>query len=273
MGTDGSAQSRLAVSWAAAEAARRATAVRVVSVNDDPHLDEKLWTDLETLVEETRHEYPEVELYPKIARGHPAAELVRRSCEAPLVVVGSRGRSPLRATLLGSVSTKVATHAHCPVVVVRNQANGAGDVVVGLDDSGYSQAALRFAFDAAAARGTELVAVQVWQPVDPSAVLPMLDSDMRDLAESAERGLAEQLAGWSEQYPTVPVRRIARQGHPVFELTCLGRDARLVVVGHRGRGGFTGLLMGSVATGVLQHATCPVAVVRRAPGLTTSPGR
>lgn len=260
-GVDGSEQSLVAARWAVAEGELRQAEVRIVMVNNDPPRDDELWSMLEGAVEQFATEYPHLELYPKIARGHPAGELVRRSAEAQLVVVGSRGRSAFAQALLGSVSAKVATHAHCPVVVVRDH-GCSGPVIVGLDNSPHSRDALQFAFEAAAARGTELVALQVWQYTEYAPVVAPLDSEWVPLKEDAERGLAEQLAGWRETYPNVDVRRVAQRGHPVAELTHASREAQLLVVGHRGLGGFTGLLLGSVAAGVLHHAPCPVAVVR-----------
>jgi nucleotide-binding universal stress UspA family protein len=262
VGLDGSDQPMTAAAWAADEADRRHAEVRVVLVNDDPAQDERLWETLQGIVDRLSAQHPALGIYPKIARGHPAAELIRRSAKAQLVVVGSRGRGPVTGTLLGSVSAKVATHAHCPVVVVR-EPHEEGPVVVGLDGSQQSQAALEFAFEAAAERGTELVAMQVWQETAVEyPVLAPLDIDLAEQKERVRASLVEQLAGWGEKYPNVPVRAVAQRGHVVLELVHSARDARMVVVGHRGRGGFAELLLGSVASGVLHHAPWVVAVVR-----------
>ncbi|MBB5156037.1 universal stress protein [Saccharopolyspora phatthalungensis] len=263
VGVDGSDQALTAAAWAVAEAELRHAQVRVVLVNNDPARDEELWASIEDVVDRLATEHPNVGVCSEIARGHPAGELVRRSADAQLIVVGSRGRSAWSGSLLGSVSTKVATHAHCPVVVVRDHLLS-GPVVVGLDNSSHSRAALRFAFDEAAAHETDLVAMQVWRDTRHGPVVPPLDEEVTELRDEARRGLAEQLAGWNEEYPDVGVREIARRGNPVTELTDAARDAQLLVVGHQGSGGFSGLLLGSVATGVLYHAHCPVAVVRGA---------
>lgn len=261
VGVDGSTASLAAVAWALREAEVRRAETRIIMVNNDPGRDDELWTVLEGIVERSAAEHPDSEIYPKIARGRPADELVRRSPQAQLVVVGSRGRSALPATLLGSVSTKVATHAHCPVLIVREQPH-AGPVVVGVDDSPGSRHALRFAFEFAAAHQSCLAAVRVWQYAEYAPVVEPLESEWLRFKQNAELGLAEQLAGWTELYPTVGVQRIAQRGHPVAELAHAARDARLLVVGHRGRGGFAGLALGSVAAGVIRHAPCTVAVVR-----------
>lgn len=92
---------------------------------------------------------------------------------------------------------------------------------------------------------------------------PIAGIDWEALEDDVRRELAEQLAGWEQRYPqVVAVRSSVPRGHPVVELTNAARDAQLLVVGHRGHGGFTGMLLGSVASGVLHHASCPVAVVR-----------
>src|SRR6185503_19830498 len=76
--------------------------------------------------------------------------------------------------------------------------------------------------------------------------------------------VGELLAGWHEEYPDVEVRRHLVRGHPVRTLVEEARGAEMLVVGSRGRGGFSGLLLGSVSNGVLREATCPVAVIRSA---------
>ncbi|QIZ38678.1 universal stress protein [Saccharopolyspora sp. ASAGF58] len=265
VGVDGSESSLTAAGWAAKEADLRHTKqVHVVMVSGDPMWDDDAWDIVGPTADRIASHHPRLEISSDVVPGDPADVLLQLSDGAELVVVGSRGRSALAATLLGSVSAKVATHARCPVVVVRDHRDS-GPVVVGLDNSPLSGAALHYAFDAADRYECELVAVQVWQDID-YAVVPHLEYELADLRDEALRGVAEQLAGWAEPYPNVPVRKLAQRGHPVAELAAAAEDARLLVVGHRGRGGFTGLLLGSVAAGVLHHAQCPVAVVRDAEG-------
>lgn len=259
VGVDGSQQSVAAASWAAHEAALRHADVAAVLVHDVPARDEQLRRMLQGIVDRLAAGHPQVGMNPEIIHGHPTAELIRRSTQAPLVVVGSRGRGPVTSTLLGSVSTKIAMHAHCPVVVVREPRHE-GPVLVGVDGSAHSQAALRFAFEAAAERGADLVAMQVWE--ETPGVVPLSDERLQQHQDRVRRSLAEQLAGWGEKYPGVAVHAVAQRGHPVLELTKAARDAQLVVVGHRGAGGFAGLLLGSVATGILHHAPWVAAVVR-----------
>ncbi|SEF84964.1 Nucleotide-binding universal stress protein, UspA family [Saccharopolyspora kobensis] len=262
VGVDGSPASLAAAAWAADEAElRHAEQVRFVMVSGDRTTDDEARATVGPVTSRFAERRSGVEATSDVVRGDPADVLVGLSGSAELVAVGSRGRSPLAATMLGSVSAKLAAHALCPTVVVREH-RSSGPVVVGLDNSPRSRAALRFAFDAAARYGCELVAAQVWQDFDYAPVVPPLDYELEQLRDGALRSLAEQLAGCTEDYPDVPVERIAPRGHPVAALSGAAEQARLLVVGHRGRGGFTGLLLGSVAMGVLQHAQCPVAVVR-----------
>ncbi|MGW5643022.1 universal stress protein [Saccharopolyspora sp. NPDC003752] len=262
VGVDGSESSLTAAAWAAGEAdLRHAELVHLVMVSGDPSRDDEAWEIVGPVAERTADRHPGLAVSSGVEPGEPADVLLQLSDAAELVVVGSRGRSTLAATLLGSVSAKVAAHAQCPVVVVRDHRDS-GAVVVGVDNSPHGGAALRYGFDAASRYGSELVAVQVWQDIEYAPVVPRMEYELADLRDEALRGVAEQLAGWTESYPDVPVRKVAQRGHPVAELAAAAEDARLLVVGHRGRGGFTGLLLGSVAAGVLHHASCPVAVVR-----------
>ena len=196
--------------------------------------------------------------------GFPIPVLTAESERAQLVVIGDRGLGGVTGLLLGSVATALAAHAESPVVVVRGDdedPDPSAPIVVGVDGSPVSEAALAFAFDAAAARGVPLVAVHTWWDVsvDP-AMAPLLDWDAIERDE--RRLLAERLAGWGEKYPDVRVQRVVLRDRPAHALVEQSRGAQLVVVGSRGRGGFTGLLLGSVSHAVLQRAQCPVAVVR-----------
>ncbi|GAA4835559.1 universal stress protein [Saccharopolyspora rosea] len=262
VGVDGSAPSLNAASWAADEAVLRAPArLRVVLAPDDDLDDDRAARTVSGLATVLAASRPDLEISPEVRHGSPADVLVELSHHARLVVVGSRGRAPVAATLLGSVSAKVATHARCPAVVVRGYPR-TGPVVVGLDGSPSSRDALEFAFEAAERHGTDLVAVHVWRDPEYAPVVPRLPYETADLRDAAHRSLAEQLAGWDERHPRVTVHRRAPGGHPVAELAASADGARLLVVGHRGHGGFAGLLLGSVARGAVLHAPSPVAVVR-----------
>ena len=259
-GVDGSEQSVRAARWAAGEAAMRRLPLHLLLVNDDPMRTDYCDTALADAVRQCLEVAPGLEVTTEITFGHPVEELVHVSGRAPLVVIGSRGHGGFLDAMLGSVGAAVASHGGCPVIVTRGT-SGSGPVVVGVDNSRGSRTALEFAFDEASRRQTGLVAVQAL----PDAYFhpgPFPHPDREELRAAADRHLAEQLTGWSEKYPDVEVRKIATNEHPVAALGEAAQGAQLLVVGHRGRGGFTGMLLGSVATGVLHHAPCPVAVVR-----------
>jgi nucleotide-binding universal stress UspA family protein len=167
--------------------------------------------------------------------------------------------------MLGSVSQHVARHADCPVVVVREpEDHSATRIVVGVDGGPAGEAALGFAFDEAARRGSPLTAVQSYGEHTLSGtgvVLPM-ERPAGEVRATYERELYALLVPWKEKFPDVTVRAEVVPGHPVRLLRDVSERAALVVVGSRGRGGFASLLLGSVSTGVLHRARCPVVVVR-----------
>ena len=154
---------------------------------------------------------PDVEAESQVEIGAPIEVLSSEARRAQLLVLGDRGLGEVAGLVLGSVAVSLAARGACPVVVVRGERAGAdGPVVVGVDGSPVSEAALAFAFDAAAARGVDLVAVHAWSPT-------AIDEELASLVEwdaSAESAvLAERLAGWGQKYPQVAVRRtVVRDG-------------------------------------------------------------
>ncbi|EQD87435.1 universal stress protein [Saccharopolyspora erythraea] len=268
-GVDGSEQAVVAAEWAAEEADLRGAPLRLLAVGDHPDREEELWEALSQAADGCRAQRPRVEVVEEIRQGAATSELIRCSSGARLLVVGSHGRGRVAETLLGSVSRAVAMHARCPVVVVRDRRRSftVGPVVVGVDESAPSREALRFAFESASARRANLVALHVWRPV--RAEYSWVDAPSGAIwfdLDDAQRSLAGQLDAVRASFPGVEVHSEVRYGHPVDELTSAASHAQLLVVGHRGAGGFERLLLGSVADGVLHHAECPVAVVRGGSG-------
>lgn len=280
VGVDGSPSSELAMSWAVHEARRSHRLLHVVHaletelvVSDKQPLgtkEEPADKDpiLEAALDAIRAMAPEVETAPHSVAGFAPSTLIAASMVAGTVVLGSRGRGGLPHALLGSVSQQVAVHSSCPVVVVRG--NGTldgietGPVVVGVDGSEASLPALGYAFAYAASTGCALVAVHTWwwEPLEGVSLGEPWMGDWTEIAEQEETLTSESLAGWSERYPDVQVRSHIVRGDPVVELLDQSRGGSLLVVGSRGRGGFIGLLLGSVSRRVLKRATVPVAVVR-----------
>src|SRR5215207_9502604 len=286
VGVDGSEPSTIAVEWAAREAALRGRPLRILHAFLWPATGAYLGPSpegppdggLRNLADEllseaaarARSVAPGIELGTELAVCAPTAWLVEESRDAAMVVVGSRGLGGFTGLLLGSVGIQLAAHARCPVVVVRAGAPGealgpaAGQVVAGVDGSDHTEATLSFAFEAASLRRAGLTVMHAWTaPISarPGDMLPLV-YDVDAVNEDEARLLAETLAGWRDKYPDVPVRRLLLHRPPARELIRLSHGARLLVVGARGRGGFSGLLLGSVSQAAIQHASCPVAVIR-----------
>lgn len=189
--------------------------------------------------------------------------LLDGSARASMVVVGTRGRGPVRALLLGSVSLAVAEHASCAVAVVRPADRDAGDdahVMVGTDGGPASTAALELAFELASVEERALDVVHSWSPYD-DFVDPVDYSQRQRLIDEQERVLGESLAGYAEKYPDVTVHRHLPEGAAAQTLVAMSSDAAVVVIGSRGRTGPTAL-MGSVSRVVVERAHSTVVVVR-----------
>lgn len=190
----------------------------------------------------------------------PSQVLVEQASHSAMVVVGSRSSGALSRAVLGSVSSAVLHHATTPVVVVpepRDSDGAAPRVIVGVDHSPAALTALAAAATQARRRGATLVPVFVHEPIE----VPLGGMHPPDLArlEDTER---HQLTGAAEAAGATDVQAEVLVGHPSAQLLAAARPQDLLVVGSRGRGGFTGLLLGSTSTQVVQHAPCPVLVVR-----------
>ena len=194
---------------------------------------------------------------PLLATGPAAQVLCRHSLDADLVVVGSRGRGGLAGLLLGSVSQQVAAHAQGRVVVVRGHWHRAaeytpGPVAVGADGSAATPAAIGFAAREAALHGVPLLAV---------CALADAPGGLGGTSRM-EEAVGQDIARWEKEHPEVAIRQQVSPGQPRTALLAAARDAQLLVVGSRGRGGVPGMRLGSVSQAMLHHSSCPVAVVR-----------
>lgn len=278
---DGSADASTALSWALDEADRTGQPVRLAYVFEwltvagwiGPGVAPGIWPDenarreVEELVRKATADaaasHPELTVHGEVFDGPPALVLQERSAQAGLLILGSRGHGGFTGLLAGSTSVAVTAHAHCPVVVVRGVEEGGatrpGHVVVGVDGSDCSLLALGFAVERAAQRGVPLHVVRVCAPPG-SQWRPGLDPDQVVAAERA--ALDEPLQQWRQTFPDVEVTVEVVPGSPGAVLVDASRNAQLVVVGTRGHGGLRGMLLGSVSQQLIQHAHCPVAVVR-----------
>ncbi|QYC42499.1 Universal stress protein [Nonomuraea coxensis DSM 45129] len=276
VGVDGSVAARAAVEWAAADALRTGESLRIVHAVDrtpyqigrfpNPVLPDVLLREGRRILDEAvalvRERQPHVEVETREVEGAAAVVLREQAEDASEIVVGSRGLGGFAGALLGSVSTHVAGHVRCPVVVVRAQRQPvSGEIVVGVDDSPECRPALAYAFRLAELRGAKLRVVHAWQlPVH--AFAPEIAYDVDEIRAAQHQlviGALEPLRG---EHPDVEVIEDTPSGHPVDVLTAAGAQADLVVVGSHGRGAVGSALLGSVSRGVLHHARCAVAVVR-----------
>jgi nucleotide-binding universal stress UspA family protein len=279
VGIDATAGSEEALRWALEDAATHREPVRLVcayrrTMGYDPML---IWSGLpqpeleysrtvaEDVVAQAIAQAAErdasVDVQGEAIDGNPVPVLVEESHHASLLVLGSRHRSAVGASMLGSVSAGVAARSACPVVVLGGPAALASErpaVVVGVDGAEESELLLAFAFDHASRHRVPLRALMVWHP-DLLATMQWRAEPV--VPKRAELWLSEALAGWGEKYPDVEVHGAVIRAHPATALTEWASSAQLLVVGSRGRNALVGTLLGSVSQAVLHHATCPVAVI------------
>ncbi len=280
---DGSPASKVAADWAARDAALRRSPLKIVHVLNPvvaPGFPEvpmpagyfkwqedqgrKVLDDVSAVVEAASSQSP-IEVSTELVNGSTLQTLVDLSKDAQLIVVGCRGHGALARGLLGSVSSGLVHHSNCPVAVIHDEDPlmphpAKAPVVVGIDGSPASELATSIAFEEASFRGVDLVAVHAW---NDSELFEVPGVDWSDLQTVGEETLSERLAGWRERYPDVTVRRVVIADKVTTQLVEQSESAQLLVVGSRGRGGFAGMLLGSVSAAVVNTARMPVIVARR----------
>ena len=287
VGVDGSPVSQVAVDWAAHTAALRGVALKLVHVLNPPVVmafpevpmpsgylqwQEDAGREVLANAAKTAEEAAlavgtgsrPITVTTEMISGSSVPVLAELSGQAQMIVVGSRGRGALARGLLGSVSTGLLHHANCPVAVVHDEDlliphPSKASVVVGVDGSPASERAVEIAFEEASFRGVDLVAVHVWSD---TGILEFPGVDWSVLQSGADETLAERLAGWGERYPDVLVRRVVVADRPAHQLLEQAKAAQLLVIGSHGRGGFAGMVLGSVSTSVANAARIPVIVAR-----------
>ncbi|MFI1523813.1 universal stress protein [Kitasatospora cineracea] len=276
LGVDARQVSPMVVGWAADEAERRGLPLRLVHAVPDEFRDrrgdgrgylqslrEAGATALEKAEGIVAERHPGLRRQCVLLEGSPAPMLCAESAHAALVVLGSRRLGRLEEVLSRySVTVPVSAQAHCPVAVVREPEHTTLQppyVVVGVDGSPACEPAVRFAADLAGRRGAALRAVRVRRtPVRPFEPL-------EDAAEIRRR-MFESTAGCATDEPDLDLTHEVLAGDPVEELVRVSAHALAVVVGRHGRGGLTGLRLGSVPHGLIRQAPCPAITVPAGPG-------
>ena len=284
VGVDGSAASDAAVRWAAREATMRRLPIELLNVvapslisstmapNDTITQGQEtrareIFGRARRIVDELSADNPP-NVYSELAYAAVVPALVDASKNAQMVVVGRRGPEAFGRHMLGSVSSGLLHHAHCPVAVVHDpglaehEIRDEAPILVGIDGSPASEGATALAFDEASYRGVPLIALHAWSDV---GVFPILGQDWRVYRDQGDEVLGERLAGWQERYLDVQVHPRLVCDVPARWLIDESKNAQLVVVGSRGRGGYAGLQLGSVSSAVVQSADVPVIVVRNGP--------
>ncbi len=282
VGVDGSEFSDAAVRWAARAAGLRREAVTLMTAMErkQPYI---VSYDSDTMRESRQQQHDEGNRILAAARqiveetvgcqtlrgvqttflfAHSLWTLVNASWDARIVVVGCRGRSALERLTLGSISSGLAQYAHCPVAVIHPgdvEPDPHAPILLGIDGSPASESATAIAFDEASRRGAPLVAMHAWE----NTFTPDRPLGRAARQASGAEVLSERLAGWRETYPDVHLTPVVIHQDPGRWLVDHSASGQLIVVGSHGRGGFAGMLLGSVSSTVVQAASTPVIVARQ----------
>ena len=282
VGVDGSAASDAAVRWAAHDAVTRKTPLTLVHVVNPtvstwaqaPTLDRfaewqegegrRILADALKIARDTANDNLPTPIDSELMFSATVPTLADLSKTAELMVVGTYGRGALARGLLGSVSSELMRHSHCPVAVIRDEDPrmphpAQAPVLLGTDGSPASEFATAIAFDEASRRHVDLIALHAWSDKEIFE-LPGLDWSLVKAEE--ERLLAEALAGYQERYPDVTVHRLVVCDRPARALVDTSESAQLTVLGRHGRGRLAGTLLGSVSNAVVQSIRMPVIVAR-----------
>ncbi len=280
IGFDGSTSAESAARWAAREAQSRGLGLTVIHATIPPLSSSGAWgpgapismdaideirDSAQTFLDTFASTLPASDIQTLVQVGSPTGILLAASESAALIVVGSRGHGGFKELLLGSVSQQLVTHADCPVVVIREERTvDATAVVVGVDGSAASHAAVDFAFDYASRHHLSVLAIHAWDVpsfdliVMPNTPVPI---EIGDIADTEVRLAAELLAGYEARYPDVTLETRVIRTTPANAILSVESEASVIVMGTRGHGAVIGSIIGSVSHTILHRASVPVIVV------------
>jgi nucleotide-binding universal stress UspA family protein len=246
VGIDGSPAADIAVKWAAVEATSLHSALRMLHAVAAHEAASNAGEVVYRAVQLARGLAPGIEIDTHIDKGTPSTVLVKASGDAEVVVIGSRGLGLMAGALVGATGLDLAANARCPIVVVRpDLAEFDGvRVVIGYDGSPAGDTALDYGIEYAR-RHNLAVRVVAAQPTG---------TELHRITEDQLREAVHKRDGHDAEL-------IQITGHPAEHILRLSSDAGLIVLGARGRGGFAGMLIGSVSQTVLHHADCPVTII------------
>lgn len=274
IGIDGSRASSTALHWGLDYATHHKARVTLLQVADDSFLSDRAVFRSESQAvsdQLLKHDIAEAREYGFTGEidgvaivGHPVQEFERVSQEADLIVLGDHTGSKLAGAFFGSRSVKIAAVSACPVAIIPLEYSApTKGVVVGVDGSDAAQQAIAYAAEEASRLGTELTAVYAWMPPLTPGLEQLWSEELVAAQQSAaEEALAIGTAGLASRYPDLTIRREIVQAPPIGALISEAQHATLLVVGSRGRGSFSRLLLGSVSQGVVNDLPCPVVVTK-----------
>lgn len=281
---DGSHRDSAVIDWAAAEATAIAAPLHLVHSVDlgtplsaygelltSPDIVDKVEQESVRVVTVARERVatarPELSVTTSLPTGAPAGALLDAADGARLLVVGSARKNRAERIVLGTTSMSVVAHSPCPVVLVpeNSEISGDGRVVVGIDGSQHSALAFRHALEAAATRGKQVTTVTSWNvEVEQGVVVTEPGTALWEAVDRRYRTMAESMTAQGRaEHPDIEVITEVRHGRAADTLAAVAEGADLLLVGSRGRGGFRGMLLGSVSQRVLALASCPVAVLHQ----------
>lgn len=281
---DGSHRDPAVIDWAAAEARAVSAPLHLVHAVDlgtplsaygelltSPDIVDRVEQESVRVVTEAQERAvaanPDLAVTTALPTGAPAGGLLNAADDAALLVLGSARKTKAERIVLGTTSLSVVAHSPCPVILVPDDAEIVGDgrVVVGIDGSDNSRLAFVHALEAAALRGRTVTTVTSWNvEVENGVVVTEPGSPEWEAVDQRYRGMAERtIAADRQAHPDIEVTVEVHHGRAADVLVEVAQGADLLVVGSRGRGGFRGMLLGSVSQRVLGRATCPVAVLHQ----------